>query len=128
MMLDSCHLSCATLMVKAAKYRIRTKSSAKPSKEWYCCQREEIFFHSVSQGARPEPLLQWLVYDENFKSTNNYLRRREPQTQNLVSFILITTSWRVFQATEPGPSWVTLIVAEIELFWINKPEIMKGLN
>lgn len=57
---------------KPQKYRMRTRSSAKPSKEWHCCQREEMFSVSVSQGARPKQLLQWLVYDGNSKSTNDH--------------------------------------------------------
>lgn len=43
-MLWSCHFSCATLMVKEQKYKMRTRSSERPSKERRHCQREEIVF------------------------------------------------------------------------------------
>lgn len=50
-----------------------------------------FFSISVSQWARPEQSLQWLVYDGKLKSTSNHLRREKPQAQNLVFIILITS-------------------------------------
>lgn len=48
------------------------------------------FSMSVSQGARPEQPLQWLVYDGKFESTNNHLRREKPHTKKSSFLILIT--------------------------------------
>lgn len=92
LMLPTCLDSCAILMVKAAKIQNKNQKFSKAFQRMTLLPEGGVFSISVSQGARPEQSLQWLVYDGKSKSTNNHLRREKPQTQALVSMILITSS------------------------------------
>lgn len=70
---------------KQQKYRMRTRSSAKASKEWCCCQREVTFFHFFKPRGKTGAISAAAGPGGKCKSTNNHLRRAEPQTHNLFS-------------------------------------------